>query len=190
MTRYLQTLAVLTAALLANGCEKHEKVQPPPVRFNPAAAYDETIVLDVDRNVADILRISGNASYTIRNAKECVPLDHTLAIGGTRPHISQSVPVEVEEQHEGGFHIYYQSHPYLDENYYGLGECRWAFTGVFLILDGRAGSQKLIVSKKSMDTGAAQRYCFIGNYSTCMGREAIPKNSDREIFVVTLHTKD
>lgn len=185
-----RAMVVLIVLAALTGCEERKRVEPPVAKPNPEATYDKTILLEVKGNVSNIRSVSGYANYAISNEKKCVPLDYTRAIGGTRPYIYESTPVEIKEGAGGGYHIHYKSSPYLDEDYYGMGKCKWVFTGVSLVLNRPVGAQKLGASQKSMGAGRVERYCFVANSDTCVGRAALPVDGSRKTFVATLQRID
>ena len=95
---------------------------PAPLERYVMSAVFEGLPLAVDR-------FSGVARFSVSNP-ECAPLDTERAYGGVRLALRHEVVLEWRRAGDGVYRANADLDALVDEDYYGLGVCRWRFDGV------------------------------------------------------------
>ena len=168
------------AACMMIGCKKHEPVPPPDIRLNPNPTELYRAILKLE-GAPEPLRITGATSYIIENPRECVPLDHTMALGGHRPDFNKKEDQSVSRLSDDIYEVKYHLDGVLDENYYGIKTCRWTARTIFSIYTG--GSKYSIITNP--EEGVVVRMaCVIGKGVCLTNEDAIKKaeHSDGYFF--------
>lgn len=97
-------------------------VSPSP---NPAAVQDYRLALRFAGLPAAPGRIRATADFEVDNL-DCVPKDYGKAVGGVRLAPRHSVELALEPMGDGAYAAVLYADALRDEDYYGLGVCRWA----------------------------------------------------------------
>ena len=95
---------------------------PAPLERYVISAVFEGLPLAVDR-------FSGVARFSVSNP-ECAPLDTERAYGGVRLAPRHEVVLEWRRDGDGVYRANAVLDALRDEDYFGLGVCRWRFDGV------------------------------------------------------------
>lgn len=99
----------------------------PDVRpsINPSPAQRYVLTLRFDGLPGEVADLDATADFEVEN-RDCVPYDFTRAVGGVRLPPRHSVPLVLERVDAGTWTAVVHEDALLDEDYYGLGVCRWA----------------------------------------------------------------
>lgn len=125
--RGIYTLIAMLSFFSTGGCHRHDPVLPPNVVVDNNANKRILFSIDVAGQEAIVGDITGRVQYDIKNAEHCVPLDMTLARGGTLRNFPQIYEMKRSEV-DGEFYLF---EDYLKgDDYYRLGACRWGVTAV------------------------------------------------------------
>lgn len=109
---------------------------PEPKRNpNPQEIYEIRITVEDAPVTLPIERVY--ADYEVLD-ESCLPV--TNAIAGTKDHPTHSEPLELAPAADGGFVARVATDLLIDEDYFGLGECRWQLVQV--AAQARVGSRK------------------------------------------------
>ncbi len=95
---------------------------PAPLERYVISAVFEGLPLAVDS-------FSGVARFSVANP-ECAPLDAERAYGGVRLAPRQEVVLEWRRAGDGVYRANAELDAFRDEDYFGLGICRWRFDGI------------------------------------------------------------
>ncbi len=104
-------------------------VSPPHVTRDTEAKDKFVLTLTVPESRIPE-RIKAQAAYSIANSNGCVPMDHSRALGGVRPLAMEKLDLVVTIAGKSQFRADAIREPFLAEDYYGLGECRWKISWV------------------------------------------------------------
>lgn len=130
--------SMLVAALaLANASCVGDRLAPPSrrqigeitVQRTPAPLERYVISAAFEGLPAAVDRFSGVARFSVSNP-ECAPLDTERAYGGVRLAPRHEVVLEWRRTGDGVYRANADLDALLDEDYFGLGVCRWRFDGV------------------------------------------------------------
>lgn len=130
MSQFKLQLAVLWAMCLicVNGCgKKYEPVPQPVTRMNHSPKNKYTINVYTKDGIPRNARV--RIWYEISN-RQCIPLDHSRAIGGVRlnyPVRVDSVPVQISGSR---LQTEVADDGVLPGDYWGLGTCHWTLQNV------------------------------------------------------------
>lgn len=135
-------VAGLLAAIALTGCG--EKYVPPDVHFksDPGEKYNIRLELD-SPSIQQSASVAGFAEYDVSNFKDCVV--RRVGIGPDQP--LKQVPVEVKRYSERIFITGVYKNPLVNDDYYGLGICKWELRAVFIISDGVYGKTTFSFSR-------------------------------------------
>ena len=99
----------------------------PDVRPSPNPAPRQRYVLDLRFSglPGALTDIAATADFEVEN-RECVPYDYSRAAGGVRLPPRHSVPLVLQRVDDTTYTATLHEDALLDEDYYGLGVCRWA----------------------------------------------------------------
>ncbi|MBC7990086.1 MAG: hypothetical protein H7Y19_10960 [Luteimonas sp.] len=132
----LTSVAAAIAALSAVSCGP--SVEPPDVKLNPAPKQRYEITVTIDDPPSEISAVSGRIQYDIENDL-CVPIADPIA--GVRKYTSFTQPVRFRREGNNRYIGDVYADQLKNENYYGLGVCRWRITGVDADIDIRGSKQ-------------------------------------------------
>jgi hypothetical protein len=123
---FLVTLMTTTAS-----CQNHQRVPLPEVKRNPEPREKYLVTMVIKDAPRPFDKVEGKVQYDIPvGDDDCIPVDYTIAPGGTRNNPSEDVPVEFRKISETEYQAEIFLDALLDEDYYGLGVCRWQMTAV------------------------------------------------------------
>lgn len=186
-TRCLFVAKLMALALLLVACEKHESVMPPDIKINPNAKERYEIVVTVEDAPETLKRFAGKVQYTIQNRRECLPVDYTRSLGGSRHNYDKSIEVMFEATEAGVYKSFFFMDAVLDENYYGLDVCHWSATviaGKLDIADSKLSRLGVGINELLSQPFPVERYCLrsehIEDYVEVICRGLRPAQSDTE----------
>lgn len=131
-------LLMVTLMTNAAACQKHQRVPLPEVKRNPQPQEKYLVRMVIKDAPRPFDKVEGKVQYDIPvGDDDCIPVDYTIAPGGTRNRPSEDVPIEYRKISETEYEAEVYLDALLDEDYYGLGVCRWRLTAVaaFLVAD-------------------------------------------------------
>jgi hypothetical protein len=99
------------------------------VKLNPAPKQRYEVTLTVQNPPRKISTVSGTIQFDIEGVMDdCMPYADKIA--GGKPKSSFSRHVTFKRKDDGSFVGYVYSDQLIDEDYYGLGVCRWELSGI------------------------------------------------------------
>lgn len=115
----------------------------PDVRpsINPAPSQRYVLTLRFAGLPGEIADLDATADFEVEN-RECVPYDFSRAVGGVRLPPRHSVPLALERVDAATWTAVVHEDALLDEDYYGLGVCRWALNNASVHF--RAGATRFV----------------------------------------------
>ena len=179
--------AALSIIALLASCAKYEPVSPPSL--SPAASNQGTIhlTLSVTPGTDEGPGTKADAIYGMTNERQCSPKDYSSAIGGRWNHVSHTVKVNVVQENQYTYIARVPTHPMEDEDYYGLGVCRWVLSAVVFDF----GSSYVAVHAKNIEMGHAEFICTRdgrGRIAKCAERSSVRagEQAGRELITVNI----
>lgn len=180
---------------LLSGCKKEEPVPPPEVKMNAEQRqkYELHVKLQ-NKPRSSIDGARGVIYYEIKN-RDCVPIDYTRSLGGSRPMFQKKYQVEFKENDKNE----YVSQLYLDkiknENYYGIDVCEWGLSSetIYIKMDGVEYPTGMVGSDIAEEL-MIEEYCFrTSSYDGCwritaMKSDFFEKNKSKS-FKVAVYSK-
>lgn len=130
-------LAILCLWLTA--CTEHKPVPRPEVKTNPTPKERYEIVLTLQEDPGgSVSEVKGLLAHKISN-RECMPVDYTRSLGGSRPMLFEDTNIQFKEIADRTYASVIDRDRLIDENYYGLGTCKWQIDAlsIRLYIDGR-----------------------------------------------------
>lgn len=125
----------LLAAALAGAVTSCAGMTPSPrpdalaVRFAPTPVERYSVTATFDELQDGVDDFSGVARFSVSNPG-CVPLDPHRAFGGVRLAPRHAQPLDWRRGADGVYRAGFDLDALQDENYFGLGLCRWRFDGL------------------------------------------------------------
>ena len=129
----MRWLAVVALGLAA--CANTEPVPAPELRLNPAPKEVYEITITMEDAPTTLEGFVGRVQYNIDNYLDCVPVDYTRSLGGSRPRFERVVPIMFARANRASFNGKIAKDALLNEDYYGQGACRWEITAIQAALD-------------------------------------------------------
>lgn len=192
-------MGLIAAGLLwaLSGCSKHKPVLPPDVKLNSEPNEQYEIVVDLDEDPGDIAYVTAGINYKISNAG-CVPVDYGRSIGGSRPIFREEKRISVE-RHGKIFSARVFKDLLKDDDYYGLGICRWEIDGFGMQLHRGVVTNIVGAPLSDMHVGSTKyqrvRCAYDGSTAGSNGlddclMESAPLHSDRrKFFTISVKTR-
>jgi hypothetical protein len=196
------TVQLLALVMALGGCSKHEPESPPEVmqtpgpvlppdaKRNPSSVDSIPITFTVETSEqVNVAGMTARASYVISNAGECVPVDYSKALGGRRNRTIKLIDLPITTVETGSFRVNAPTRPFLDEDYYALGTCRWALSIVTFVL----GSQSASITGSEIEDGRSKSaLCFLSPPSTtvCRNSDSVDPKYRSLFFPVTIRAID
>lgn len=175
--------------LLLAGCVDRTPVPPPQPTRNPAANEKLAFMLTVPESRIPEL-VQAQAAYSIANSNECVPMDHSRALGGVRPVALKRIDLEVAVSGKNQFRVDALQNPFLAEDYYGRGKCRWEISWLSFDFYYNNMPQSAVITPDPLNRGETSTVlCFIeppGRDSTCMDPGAVTRDIRHLFFEATI----
>ncbi|RMH88101.1 hypothetical protein EBB59_12060 [Lysobacter pythonis] len=130
--RPIPLLPLVVVALTIAACQRHERVPMPDIRINPQPQEKYEITMRVVGAPRPFEKVIGTAQYDIPDHDDaCIPTDYTIApLSGIKNRPSKDMPVEWHKVSDTEYRTEVYLDALLDEDYYGLGTCRWYLTAV------------------------------------------------------------
>ena len=149
------------------GCKRHEAYVPPEIRrkADPGEMYVVRVTLESPKFRSPSVA-TGTAKYFVDNFQECMATDHGAALGGITPQAYRETPIQVRIESETSFVTKAYINPLMDEDYYGLGTCRWTLRAVTVEVDGLLGKIAVSVGDAQLRPGAFDLLCN-DKFMTC-----------------------
>lgn len=107
----------------------HQEASDVAVRLAPAPVERYAVSAAFDGLPVAIDSFSGVAHFSVSNP-ECVPLDAARAFGGVRLAPRHDVALAWQRGADGVYRASVDLDALSDEDYFGLGLCRWRFDGL------------------------------------------------------------
>lgn len=182
---------LLCLAGVLSGCVDHTPVSPPKVTRDIDATEKFLVTLTIgEPGVFD--HIEAQAAYSIANTSECVPMDHSIALGGVRPVALEKIDLPVTQVGERKFRTEALQHPFLDEDYYALGSCRWVISWISFDIHHLESSQSATLTRDEIKNSKTQHaLCFLNpprSGRPCGSPEYIAENIRHLFFPVTIES--
>lgn len=124
MSICLPSFLILSLALITSACGSSMK--KPDIKHNPHPRMRYTITLKVDGAPGPFDPVAGFVQYRVAN-EHCVPLQ---PISGATIPPEEDVPLVLTRVSDTEYKGTVYGDLLLDEDYYGLGVCRWSMTTV------------------------------------------------------------
>ena len=184
-------LAALLLATLFSTSACGETVMPEPKRNpNPSQVYEVTFTV---RDAPGPIEFTeGFAQYEVTD-ESCLPLSDPIAGVKQRPMAKE--PLVFEKVSETAYRARVVADPFVDEDYFGLGVCRWEL--IAAVAASRVGEARLVADASGPDIMAGRSvpqyfrkrlYGVPMSYDTSLGgitgRAAFPE-PDSELFTIT-----
>jgi hypothetical protein len=124
LVSYCLFLPVLVA------CKPAEKVEAPSVQLMRPPTGLHHILIAVPESFDNVVVEKMTARHVIENANECVPVDRTKALGGSRPRFTQQRDIRLSRTDTGEFAGTLHANVFKSDDYYSLGKCNWTMQGI------------------------------------------------------------
>ena len=165
--------ASLVCTLGLGSCKKHEAVLPPDAKVNPNPTKGYRVLLTIPDPPGE-LSVTGKVGYGIANSRECVPLDHTRALGGVHLSFPRTMQAKVVPLGAGDYELIFYDDAFTSEDYYGRGICVWE--GVSILEIAWSGNRVVAAPRDLRDNEHAleKRMCpsrSSGFPGTCVEEE-------------------
>jgi len=131
------TLLSVAPGIILLGClsachpDVSKALRPIDVKANPAAHGGNTISYRFSGLPAAV-RLSGAELHFEVGTRECVPMDYGRALGGVRLPPRYALPAPAWLSPDGALVVEVPEDALIDEDYFGLGKCRWVLQSVSL----------------------------------------------------------
>lgn len=128
-------MLMATMMMTTASCQNHQPVPQPEVKRNPQPQEKYLVRMVIQGAPRPFDKVEGKVQYDIPEDDDaCVPRDYTIAPGGIRINPSEDVPIAYRKISETEYEAEVFLDALLDEDYYGLGICRWRLTAVAAFL--------------------------------------------------------
>lgn len=186
------TVLILLLQASMTGCN-YEPVPEPAVEKSQVPKELHKLTVGFPKEVGPVQIKRARANYSIEN-RTCVPLDHTMALGGKRPHSVQQVTIDLLESADAEYSGYLYSDAFAPADYYGLGVCRWTLESVD-VLFGLGHDTSLAVSGARVlaGEGTQELVCPRNGHPSraiwgCLEPTAVSPGEESDYFTVTVRT--
>lgn len=187
----LKVNSMLLGLAVVGGCVDKTPVPPPKVTRDTGATERFLLTLTIEEPVV-FGPIEAYANYSISNRSECVPMDHSIALGGVRHIALEKIDLAVKQVGEGKFRAEALKHPFLAEDYYALGVCRWVISGVTFRMHHAGVSQTVGMARDDIKSGKTKlALCFLDppdDLATCGSRESVRQDIRNLFFPVSIES--
>lgn len=124
-------IGLMCSALILS-CSRYEPVPRPDIHLNdkPEEKYKVTIS---SGNLPRQALVRAEAVYEIESASKCVPIDSRRSLGGSRPFFQHQIELPVRRASDMEYEAIFYKDAIRNEDYYGIGVCRWAGFPVYKI---------------------------------------------------------
>lgn len=125
---FVATMAVM---VLLPACQGRASGTLPAIhpQTNPAVQSGIAVVFRFADLPGSVRDPGAAVHYTVTN-RDCVPMDRTAALGGVRLLPKYRLATLVHRNADGSLVLWAWQDALHDEDYYGLGPCRWALESV------------------------------------------------------------
>lgn len=133
--------------------------KPPDVKINPSPKDRYEITLTIEDPPGVVQRIDGQVQFDIEGVyHDCMPYADRIA--GIKPKSSFTRPVDFERKSNNTYIGYIFADWLVDEDYYGLGICKWLLTGVAASIHiGKADQTVVLRDKEILGEGTRAGAC-------------------------------
>lgn len=182
--------ALLCLTVMLGGCVDKTPVLPPKITRDLGASEKFVVTLTVgEPGVFD--GIEAHANYSISN-DECVPLDHSKAIGGVRLVPLEKMDLAVHKLGERKFRVEAIQQPFVPEDYYGRGVCRWAISSISFRVRKSGTFQSAVMGYSEAGDNKMQLFmCFLApprSGARCGDPESVGAAIKSKFFPVTIES--
>lgn len=187
------TFGILLLQASMTGCKNYEPVPEPAVERTqaPRERYKLTISLPEELGSTPIKR--ARANYSIENST-CVPMDYTMALGGTRPHFTERIAIDFHRTGDAEYTGYLYGDAFVSADHFGLGICNWKLEVVDLLLGLRHDVSLGIGGQWVLEgEGTQSKACPKNGHPDlaiwgCLAPTAIEPSEASEYFEVSVRT--
>lgn len=183
------TSMLLCLTVVLGGCVDKTPVLPPKVTRDIDATEKFLVTLAIGEPGV-FGRVDAYANYSISNRSECVPTDHSIALGGVRPIALEELDLAVTQVGDGKFRAEALRHPFVAEDYYSRGICRWAISSVSFRMHSAGVFQTVTMGPdESKNSERKEALCFLDppeSNDSCRNPESIRPNIRHLFFPVTI----
>lgn len=136
MNGFRFSLAIVAPLLLFVACDRSPRFEPPVAKTNPNPAQGYEITVELVDPPADIRSIAGEAHFGV-SSRACLPYQDRIArvtIGTS--YIKKFALTRIDAHtYQGRIFLDWP----IDEDYYGLGMCKWRIATVDAVLTRENG---------------------------------------------------
>ena len=157
--RITRTLAAgLLAAIALAGC-KEEYVSPEVHwKSDPGEKYSINVELDGSK-LRNASVINARADYYVQNFQSCMKTDKWAAIGGAQEEPFRQTSIDARIIGDNKLYTTAYKNPLVDEDYFGLGACRWVLRGILINLMSPNGEFFVSVGDNEINPGSFKMFC-------------------------------
>lgn len=153
---------------------------PVPSRSPRAVPYEITLRIESAPGPFEIVRAA--MSYRVENER-CLP--RLGGMSGTRVSARQFVEIELQRTGPAAWHGRFYDDLFVDEDYYGLGVCKWRLAGVSIEMRaaGSAGETRFseFLFPADLAPGAAVTAYFSDRHYPRAGVDDFPASGERDL---------
>lgn len=164
--------------------------KPPVPRRNPdAVPYD--ITLRIENAPGPFGKVRAAMVYRVENER-CLP--RLGGMSGTRVTASEFIAIPLESTGPAQWQGRFQDDLLLDEDYYGLGICRWQLAGVSveMLATGAAGETSFseFLFPVDLKSGASTKAYFVQRHYPRAEMSDFPASGERDILKFKPEVRD
>ncbi|RST45009.1 hypothetical protein [Variovorax sp. DXTD-1] len=124
MKRLIPALAVLLAITTITTIACGQAMKKPDIKLNPHPKMRYEITLTIENAPGPFDAVEGSLDYQVQNDR-CVPLQ---PVSGAKPTPSKHLPLAFTRISDKVYKGEFYADLLQDEDYFGLGICRWSLT--------------------------------------------------------------
>lgn len=150
--RYVRLLRAGIVILLSGSIAACQ-AQPIKVKIDRASKATDIAEFRLVGLPKSVRATSADLNYQVQN-RDCVPVDYARAWGGVRLLPQHSLPATIATGADGTMSVAIRKDALLDEDYYALGTCHWAFDSLtFVFASPRGRHFVAALSARDLDAG-------------------------------------
>lgn len=131
---------LLLSAVSACQSETLKPLLPADVKTNPAPHGGNAVAFQTSGLPGAVRLLGAQLHYKVEN-RDCVPMDHGLAVGGVRLPPQYALAASFWLAPDGALVVETPDDALIDEDYFGLGVCHWELESVSLAFASRSGAR-------------------------------------------------
>jgi len=167
----------------------------PDIKMNPNPKFRYEFTVSIDGAPGPFDSITSSAQYQVMNPN-CVPMQPG---SGATPTISKSIPIVLERESDKLYKGSFETDAFEDENYFGLGVCRWQLIAADAVLSNKKVSMTPSLLPKDIQARKSVTTYFSNDSYQNIGMEGVDTGNDKreafgarsnQTFSVTLTAKE